>query len=159
MSSDKLTHFDEKGKAFMVDISGKEKTERMAIATGIIKMAKETLEIIKKGNMEKGDVLGTARIAAIMASKQTHMLIPMCHNILLNNAKIDFEIDAENSQIIMKSIVKTSGKTGVEMEALTMISVAGLTIYDMCKAVDKHMVIGEIKLLEKYGGKSGEWKR
>ncbi len=157
--SNKLTHFDEEGKALMVDISGKNETERIAVARGTVRMEEETLKIVKSGNMKKGDVLGTARIAAITASKQTHMLIPMCHNILLTNAKIDFEIDEENNQIIIISTVKTTGRTGVEMEALTMVSVAGLTIYDMCKAVDKSMIIGEIKLLEKYGGKSGDWKR
>ncbi|MBP9477231.1 MAG: cyclic pyranopterin monophosphate synthase MoaC [Sebaldella sp.] len=157
--SKELNHFDKNGKAVMVDISEKNETERTAVATGEIRMEKNTLETIKTGNIKKGDVLGTARIAAIMASKSTHNLIPMCHSIMLTSAKIDFEIDEENNLIRMKSIVKTTGKTGVEMEALTMISVAGLTIYDMCKAIDKNMVIGEIKLIEKYGGKSGDWKR
>ena len=157
--SKELNHFDKNGKAVMVDISEKNETERTAVATGEIRMEKNTLETIKTGNIKKGDVLGTARIAAIMASKSTHNLIPMCHSIMLTSAKIDFEIDEENNLIRMKSIVKTTGKTGVEMEALTMISVAGLTIYDMCKAIDKNMVIGEIKLTEKYGGKSGDWKR
>ena len=157
--SKELNHFDKNGKAVMVDISEKNETERTAVATGEIRMEKNTLETIKTGNIKKGDVLGTARIAAIMASKSTHNLIPMCHSIILTSAKIDFEIDEENNLIRMKSIVKTTGKTGVEMEALTMISVAGLTIYDMCKAIDKNMVIGEIKLIEKYGGKSGDWKR
>lgn len=153
----KLTHFDQNGKAIMVDISEKVESERIAIATGEIKMKKETLETIKSGNIKKGDVLGVARIAAIMASKQTQNLIPMCHNILLTNAKIEFEIDDINNKIIIIATVKTTGKTGVEMEALTMVSIAGLTIYDMCKAIDKAMVIGEIKLLEKHGGKSGDW--
>ena len=157
--SKELNHFYKNGKAVMVDISEKNETERTAVATGEIRMEKNTLETIKTGNIKKGDVLGTARIAAIMASKSTHNLIPMCHSIMLTSAKIDFEIDEENNLIRMKSIVKTTGKTGVEMEALTMISVAGLTIYDMCKAIDKNMVIGEIKLIEKYGGKSGDWKR
>ena len=157
--SKELNHFDKNGKAVMVDISEKNETERTAVATGEIRMEKNTLETIKTGNIKKGDVLGTARIAAIMASKSTHNLIPMCHSIMLTSEKIDFEIDEENNLIRMKSIVKTTGKTGVEMEALTMISVAGLTIYDMCKAIDKNMVIGEIKLIEKYGGKSGDWKR
>ena len=157
--SGKLNHFDESGKAVMVDISEKKETERTAIATGEIKMEKNTLETIKNGSIKKGDVLGTARIAAIMASKNTHNQIPMCHSIMLTSAKIDFEIDDENNLIKIKAVVKTSGKTGVEMEALMMVSVAGLTIYDMCKAIDKNMVIGEIKLTEKYGGKSGDWKR
>ena len=157
--SKELNHFDKNGKAVMVDISEKNETERTAVATGEIRMEKNPLETIKTGNIKKGDVLGTARIAAIMASKSTHNLIPMCHSIMLTSAKIDFEIDEENNLIRMKSIVKTTGKTGVEIEALMMISVAGLTIYDMCKAIDKNMVIGEIKLIEKYGGKSGDWKR
>lgn len=157
--SEKLTHFDENGKAVMVDISEKVETERIAVAMGEIRMKKETLETIKKGNVKKGDVLGVARIAAIMAAKQTQNLIPMCHSILLTNAKIEFEIDEENRKILMVATVKTSGKTGVEMEALTMVSIAGLTIYDMCKAIDKSMVIGEIMLIEKFGGKSGDWKR
>ncbi len=155
----KLTHFDDKGKAVMVDITEKNITERTAVAAGEITMKKETLEIIQSGNIKKGNVLEVARIAAIMSSKKTQELIPMCHNILLTNAKIEFSFDKENSKILMESTVKTTGKTGVEMEALTMVSVAGLTIYDMCKSVDKSMVIGKIRLLEKHGGKSGDWKR
>ena len=155
----KLTHFDDKGKAVMVDISEKDITERTAVAAGEITMKKETLETIQNGNIKKGNVLEVARIAAIMSSKKTQELIPMCHNILLTNAKIEFSFDKENSKILMESTVKTTGKTGVEMEALTMVSIAGLTIYDMCKSVDKSMVIGKIRLLEKHGGKSGDWKR
>ena len=154
---DKFTHFDDDGKAVMVDITEKKITERIAVATGEIVMNKETLEAVKKGNIKKGDVLGVARIAAIMAAKQTHSLIPMCHNILLTNAKIEFSFDDEENKILIKSTVKTTGKTGVEMEALTMVSIAGLTIYDMCKSMDKFMVIGEITLVEKHGGKSGDW--
>lgn len=154
---DKFTHFDDDGKAVMVDITEKNVTERTAVATGEIVMNKETLEAVKKGNIKKGDVLGVARIAAIMAAKQTQSLIPMCHNILLTNAKIEFSFDDEGNKILIKSTVKTTGKTGVEMEALTMVSIAGLTIYDMCKSMDKSMVIGEIRLVEKYGGKSGDW--
>lgn len=154
---DKFTHFDDDGKAVMVDITEKKITERIAVATGEIVMNKETLEAVKKGNIKKGDVLGVARIAAIMAAKQTHSLIPMCHNILLTNAKIEFSFDDEENKILIKSTVKTTGKTGVEMEALTMVSIAGLTIYDMCKSMDKSMVIGEIRLVEKHGGKSGDW--
>ena len=153
----KLTHFDDDGKAVMVDITEKNVTERTAVATGEIVMNKETLEAVKKGNIKKGDVLGVARIAAIMAAKQTHSLIPMCHNILLTNAKIEFSFDDEENKILIKSTVKTTGKTGVEMEALTMVAIAGLTIYDMCKSMDKFMVIGEITLVEKHGGKSGDW--
>lgn len=154
---DKFTHFDNDGKAVMVDITEKNVTERTAVATGEIVMNKETLEAVKKGNIKKGDVLGVARIAAIMAAKQTQSLIPMCHNILLTNAKIEFSFNDEENKILIKSTVKTTGKTGVEMEALTMVSIAGLTIYDMCKSMDKSMVIGEIRLVEKYGGKSGDW--
>ena len=154
---DKFTHFDDDGKAVMVDITEKNVTERTAVATGEIVMNKETLEAVKKGNIKKGDVLGVARIAAIMAAKQTHSLIPMCHNILLTNAKIEFSFDNEENKILIKSTVKTTGKTGVEMEALTMVAIAGLTIYDMCKSMDKFMVIGEITLVEKHGGKSGDW--
>ena len=154
---DKFTHFDDDGKAVMVDITEKNVTERTAVATGEIVMNKETLEAVKKGNIKKGDVLGVARIAAIMAAKQTHSLIPMCHNILLTNAKIEFSFDDEENKILIKSTVKTTGKTGVEMEALTMVAIAGLTIYDMCKSMDKFMVIGEITLVEKHGGKSGDW--
>ena len=142
----KLTHFDDDGKAVMVDITEKNVTERTAVATGEIVMNKETLEAVKKGNIKKGDVLGTARIAAIMAAKQTQSLIPMCHNILLTNAKIEFSFDDEENKIFIKATVKT-----------TMVSIAGLTIYDMCKSMDKFMVIGEITLVEKHGGKSGDW--
>ena len=154
---DKFTHFDDDGKAVMVDITEKNVTERTAVATGEIVMKKETFEAVQKGNIKKGDVLGVARIAAIMAAKQTQTLIPMCHNILLTNAKIEFSFDDEGNKILIKSTVKTTGKTGVEMEALTMVSIAGLTIYDMCKSMDKSMVIGEIRLVEKHGGKSGDW--
>ena len=153
----KFTHFDDDGKAVMVDITEKNVTERTAVATGEIVMNRETLEAVKKGNIKKGDVLGVARIAAIMAAKQTQSLIPMCHNILLTNAKIEFSFDDEENKILIKSTVKTTGKTGVEMEALTMVSIAGLTIYDMCKSMDKSMVIGVIRLVEKHGGKSGDW--
>ena len=154
---DKFTHFDDDGKAVMVDITEKNVTERTAVATGEIVMNKETLEAVKKGNIKKGDVLGVARIAAIMAAKQTQSLIPMCHNILLTNAKIEFSFDDEGNKILIKSTVKTTGKTGVEMEALTMVSIAGLTIYDMCKAVQKDILISDIRLLEKSGGKSGQF--
>ena len=157
--SNELSHFDKDGKAVMVDISGKNETERTAVATGEIRMNPDTLRTIKEGNIKKGDVLGVARVAAIMASKNTYNAIPMCHNILLSSAKIEFETDDKNNLIKIKSTVKTTGKTGVEMEALMMVSVAGLTIYDMCKAIDKGMIIGEIKLEEKLGGKSGVWKR
>ena len=152
-----LNHFDEKGNAVMVDVSEKSKTKRVAVAKGSIKVSKEIMNLIKTGNIKKGDVLGVSRVAGIMASKQTSNLIPMCHPLMINGANIDFELDEENSRVIIYGSVKTTGKTGVEMEALTAVSVAALTIYDMCKAVDKRMVIENIHLVSKTGGKSGEF--
>lgn len=154
---DKLTHFDKDGNAVMVDVTKKEKTERIAIATGKVKASKETITLIKNGEIGKGDVLGVARVAGIMAMKKTSDLIPMCHPIMINGCSIDFEIDEENSEIIITGTSKIFEKTGVEMEALTGVSVAALTIYDMCKAVDKRMVIDDIHLVKKTGGKSGEF--
>lgn len=154
---DKLTHFDKDGNAVMVDVTKKEKTERVAIATGKVKASKETITLIKNGEIGKGDVLGVARVAGIMAMKKTSDLIPMCHPIMINGCSIDFEIDEENSEIIITGTSKIFEKTGVEMEALTGVSVAALTIYDMCKAVDKRMVIDDIHLVRKTGGKSGEF--
>lgn len=152
-----LNHFDEKGNAVMVDVSEKNETKRVAQAKGIIKVSEEIMNLIKTGNIKKGDVLGVSRVAGIMASKQTSNLIPMCHPLMINGANIDFELDEENNKVIIYSSVKTTGKTGVEMEALTAVSVAALTIYDMCKAVDKRMVIENIHLVSKTGGKSGEF--
>lgn len=152
-----LNHFDEKGNAVMVDVSEKSETKRVAVAKGSIKVSKEIMNLIKRGNIKKGDVLGVSRVAGIMASKQTSNLIPMCHPLMINGANIDFELDEENSRVIIYGSVKTTGKTGVEMEALTAVSVAALTIYDMCKAVDKRMVIENIHLVSKTGGKSGEF--
>lgn len=154
---DKLTHFDKDGNAVMVDVTKKEKTERVAIATGKVRVSKETITLIKNGEIGKGDVLGVARVAGIMAMKKTSELIPMCHPIMINGSSIDFEIDEENSEIIITGTSKIFEKTGVEMEALTGVSVAALTIYDMCKAVDKRMVIDDIHLVKKTGGKSGEF--
>ena len=154
---DKLTHFDKDGNAVMVDVTKKEKTERVAIATGKVKASKETITLIKNGEIGKGDVLGVARVAGIMAMKKTSDLIPMCHPIMINGCSIDFEIDEENSEIIITGTSKIFEKTGVEMEALTGVSVAALTIYDRCKAVDKRMVIDDIHLVKKTGGKSGEF--
>lgn len=154
---DKLTHFDKDGNAVMVDVTKKEKTERVAIATGKVRASKETITLIKNGEIGKGDVLGVARVAGIMAMKKTSDLIPMCHPIMINGCSIDFEIDEENSEIIITGTSKIFEKTGVEMEALTGVSVAALTIYDMCKAVDKRMVIDDIHLVRKTGGKSGEF--
>lgn len=154
---ERFTHFDNKGNAVMVDVTEKNKTERVAIATGKIKASKKTIDLIKDGKIGKGDVLGVARVAGIMAIKKTSDLIPMCHPIMINGCSIDFEIDEENSEIIINSKVKIFEKTGVEMEALTGVSVAALTIYDMCKAVDKRMEIKGIHLVKKTGGKSGEF--
>lgn len=152
-----LSHIDSNGKAKMVDVSGKIETERVAVAKASIKMNKNTLILIENGGMEKGDVLGTARIAGIMASKKTSDLIPMCHPLMINCCKITFEVNKEESEIIIEATVKTTGKTGVEMEALTAATTTALTIYDMCKAVDKLMKIENIYVMKKSGGKSGDW--
>ncbi|EGT5619078.1 cyclic pyranopterin monophosphate synthase MoaC [Clostridium perfringens] len=153
----KLTHFDNKGNAVMVDVSNKNETERIAIATGTVKTSSETIELIKSGQIGKGDVLGVARVAGIMAMKNTSNLIPMCHPVMITGSSIDFEIDSEKNEIRITATSKVVHKTGVEMEALTGVSIAALTIYDMCKAVDKRMVIGDIHLVKKLGGKSGEF--
>ncbi|WP_300379661.1 cyclic pyranopterin monophosphate synthase MoaC [Clostridium sp.] len=155
--NNKLTHFDEGGNAIMVDVSSKKETERVAIAKSKVKLSKETLELIKEGKIGKGDVFGVARVAGIMASKQTSNLIPMCHPLLINSSTIDFNINDEESYIDVIATVKIFGKTGVEMEALTSASIAALTIYDMCKAMDKRIVIEKTHLLKKTGGKSGEF--
>ena len=155
--TDKLNHFDSKGNAIMVDITEKNITERKAIAKGKIFVNDETYKRILDGNMTKGDVLGVARIAGIMATKKTSDLIPMCHPLMLTKSQIDFEFNEKEKSITAISTVKLSGKTGVEMEALTGVNVALLTIYDMCKAIDKNMVISDIHLVEKTGGKSGNF--
>lgn len=152
-----LTHLDNAGTANMVDVSQKETTSRVAIATGTITMRAETLELIRSGNAKKGDVLGTARIAGILAAKKTHELIPLCHPLMLSKVSIDIEPDDGLPGLVVTATTKVSGQTGVEMEALTACSLACLTIYDMAKAVDRGMVIGDIKLVEKTGGKSGHW--
>ena len=152
-----LTHFDGQGQAYMVDVGSKTETERIAIATGKISMLASTLALVIKGNANKGDVLGIARIAAIQASKRTSELIPLCHPISLTKVSVDFNVDEKNNTIQCSVTAKCTAKTGVEMEALTATSIALLTIYDMLKAVDRGMVMGEIKLLEKQGGKSGHW--
>ena len=141
----------------MVDVSNKNETERIAIATGTVKASSETIELIKSGQIGKGDVLGVARVAGIMAMKNTSNLIPMCHPVMITGSSIDFEIDSEKNEIRIIATSKVVHKTGVEMEALTGVSIAALTIYDMCKAVDKRMVIGDIHLVKKLGGKSGEF--
>ena len=152
-----LTHFDDSGQAHMVDVGDKAITRRVAIASGQIAMLASTLQLIQNGNAKKGDVLGIARIAAIQASKKTADLIPLCHPIALTKVAVSFEINAAESSINCTATCETTGQTGVEMEALTAVSVALLTIYDMCKAVDRGMTMGDIKLLEKHGGKSGDW--
>ncbi|MBQ9992830.1 MAG: cyclic pyranopterin monophosphate synthase MoaC [Firmicutes bacterium] len=154
-----LTHIDETGKARMVDVSEKAITKRVAIASGYVKVAPETLALIKQGEVKKGDVLAVARVAGILAAKRTGELIPLCHPLSLESVVVDLQLDEENSMILIEAQAVNSAKTGIEMEALTAVSVAGLTIYDMCKAVDKYMVIGDIKLLHKSGGKSGVFDR
>lgn len=153
-----LTHLDDKGAAAMVDVSTKAVTERQAIAEGHITMLPETLDLIRKGNAKKGDVLGAARIASIMAAKKTHELIPLCHPLLLSKITVDLDPDDTLPGIRVRAMVKLSGQTGVEMEALTAVSVALLTIYDMVKAADRAMVISAIRLIEKSGGKSGTYR-
>ncbi len=153
----KLTHFDNSGQAHMVDVGDKPATKRIALASGIIKMLPSTLKLIQQGDAKKGDVLGVARIAAIQASKKTSDLIPLCHPIALTKVTLTFEIDETHTSITCIAQCETTGATGVEMEALTAVSVCLLTIYDMCKAADRGMTISEIKLLEKHGGKSGDW--
>lgn len=141
----------------MVDVGGKNETHRIAVATGTIRMKPETLAIIESGTAKKGDVLGIARIAAIMGAKRTSDLIPLCHPLALTRVTVDFSIDKEQSSIDCRAQVETFGKTGVEMEALTAVQIGLLTIYDMCKAVDRGMIMDEIRVREKHGGKSGDW--
>lgn len=155
----KLTHFNDSGNVHMVDVGDKDVTHRIAVAGGSISMEKETLALIKEGGHKKGDVLGIARTAGIMGAKKTSELVPLCHPLSLTHVNIDLTIDEENTSVHCECRAETDGKTGVEMEALTAVQVTLLTIYDMCKAVDRGMVISDIKLLEKSGGKSGEWKR
>ncbi len=155
----KLTHIDPSGRGRMVDVAAKEDTKRVAVARGKVSMARETLLLIKEGGIGKGDVLGVAQTAAIMAAKQTGQLIPMCHPLFLTGVDMNFTIREEENAVEIESRVSTVGKTGVEMEALTAVSVAALTIYDMCKAVDKDMMISNIYLQEKTGGKSGHYQR
>ncbi len=159
MARPKLTHLDEQGQASMVDVTAKPETERVAVAAGEVVMRPETLALIREGNIKKGDVLGAARIAGIMAAKRTHELIPLCHPLPLTKVAVDFQFNEAESKIEIVATVKTRGQTGVEMEALTAVSVAALTIYDMAKAVEKTMRIENIRLLRKEGGKSGLFVR
>lgn len=157
--SDSLTHLDAHGHAAMVDVGDKAITQRTAVAQGEVRMDPATLAAIREGDVPKGDVLAAARIAGIMAAKRTPELIPLCHTLLLTKVAVEFEIDEPGSRVVISATVRCQGQTGVEMEALTAVSVAALTIYDMAKALDKQMVIGNVRLLEKQGGKSGDWKR
>ena len=154
----KLTHLDQSGQASMVDVSEKDVTSRTAVAEGRVHMKPETLHLVLKGDAKKGDVLGTARLAGIMAAKRTHELIPLCHPLLLSKVSIDLEPDEKTSSIRVVGMAKVAGQTGVEMEALTAVSIACLTIYDMVKAVDRGMRITDIRLIEKSGGKSGTFR-
>lgn len=154
----KLSHLDEKGAARMVDVSGKDITERTARAEGFVEMKPDTLALVETGEAKKGDVLATARIAGIMAAKKTSELIPLCHPLAITKARVDFTLSHEPCGIHVAAEVKVAGQTGVEMEALTAVSVACLTIYDMLKAADKGMIIRDVALVEKMGGKSGHWK-
>jgi cyclic pyranopterin phosphate synthase len=157
MSEGKLTHTDERGHAHMVDVAAKAETHRRAVATALIRMKPETLAMIVEGRAPKGDVFAVARIAGIMAAKRTSEVIPLCHPLSLTHASVELEPVAEGVRII--AVVETDGKTGVEMEALTATSVAALTLYDMCKAVDRGMTVTDLGLVSKEGGKSGTWTR
>ena len=152
-----FTHFDDRGNAYMVDVSGKDITKRTASARGTISVSREVLEAVLGHKVKKGDVFTVAQVAGIMAAKRTAELIPMCHPLSLTNTKVTFETDEEKNEITAVCTAVTDGRTGVEMEALTGVSAALLTIYDMCKAIDKRMVIGDIHLMEKSGGKSGDF--
>jgi cyclic pyranopterin monophosphate synthase len=156
-AADQLTHFDTTGQAHMVDVGAKQETHRTAVAAGSIRMKPETLAIILAGSAKKGDVLGIARIAAIMGAKRTSDLVPLCHPLALTRVTVDFTTDEANSSVHCTAQVETYGKTGVEMEALTAVQVGLLTVYDMCKAVDRGMVMSNIRVMEKHGGKSGDW--
>lgn len=157
LPSSSFTHFDKTGQAHMVDVSAKLETHRVARASGLIRMLPSTLALIANGNAKKGDVIGVARIAAIQAAKKTSDLIPLCHPLPITRVTVDFMVDAATSTVKCTAQVETLGRTGVEMEALTAVQIGLLTVYDMCKAVDRGMVMGEIRVLEKHGGKSGDW--
>ena len=156
-STPHLTHFDATGQAHMVDVANKIDTHRIAVAAGTIRMKTETLALIVSGSAKKGDVLGIARIAAIMAAKRTSDLVPLCHPLTLTKTAVEFSVDESACSVHCRAQVETVGKTGVEMEALTAVQVGLLTIYDMCKAADRGMVITDVRILEKQGGKSGDW--
>lgn len=155
--NDQLTHFDASGQAHMVDVAAKSDTHRIAVAAGTIRMQPATMALVVSGSAKKGDVLGIARIAAIMGAKKTSELVPLCHPLAITRVAVDFEVDEAASSVHCRAQVETVGKTGVEMEALTAVQVGLLTIYDMCKAVDRGMVMTNVRVLEKQGGKSGSW--
>ncbi|WP_420640904.1 cyclic pyranopterin monophosphate synthase MoaC [Candidatus Leptofilum sp.] len=157
-SEPKLTHLDETGRARMVDVGDKDDTERVAVARGSVKMQPQTLALIMEGNMKKGDVLTVAQLAGIMAAKHTSDLIPMCHPLMLSHVAVTCTPNPAENRINIEASVRLKGKTGVEMEALTAVSIAALTIYDMVKAVDRGMIIGDVRVMEKSGGKSGDWR-
>ena len=154
-----FTHFDESGNALMVDVGGKIETTRVAYSGGNIKMSPSAYELVKSGSVAKGDVLGIARVAGVMAAKKVDQLIPLAHPLMISKASLDFDLNDDDCSIDIFATVGITGKTGVEMEALTAVSVAALTIYDMCKAVDKSMVISDVRLIKKTGGKSGTYTR
>ncbi|MDD9958623.1 MAG: cyclic pyranopterin monophosphate synthase MoaC [Gammaproteobacteria bacterium] len=154
-----LTHIDKQGKAKMVDVGNKSESQRSATARGEIAMAAATLKLIAEGGHSKGDVISVARVAGIQAAKNCSQLIPLCHPLMLTSVAVELELDSENSRVLVEATCKVNGPTGVEMEALTAVSVTALTIYDMCKAVDKEMTIGDITLIEKQGGKSGHYRK
>jgi cyclic pyranopterin phosphate synthase len=152
----RLSHTDSSGRARMVDVSEKRDTKRVAVARASVRMQSETLELIQSGGVEKGDVIATARLAGVMAAKRTHELIPLCHPLLLTDIDVTITPDAKESALDIEGTVRTTGKTGVEMEALTAVSIAALTVYDMCKAVDRGMRVENVRLVKKTGGKSGK---
>lgn len=154
-----LTHINEQGRAKMVDVSEKQETTREAVAYGNVYMNKETLERIKDGTIKKGDVLSVAQVAGIMGAKKTSDIIPMCHPIMISGCDINFSLNFEKNRVEITATVKNTGQTGVEMEALTAVSIAGLTIYDMCKAIDREMIVSDVMLMKKLGGKSGVFER
>jgi cyclic pyranopterin monophosphate synthase len=154
----KLSHIDDVGRARMVDVTSKDETVRVAVAKGRITMQPETLRLLLRGEIAKGNVLTTAQVAGVQAAKRTSELIPMCHPLLLTGIDVDLEPDEAGSAVEITATVRTTGKTGVEMEALTAVSIAGLTVYDMCKAVDKGMRVEAVRLISKTGGKSGDWQ-
>lgn len=158
MTGGKLTHLDDAGNAHMVDVSEKQVTTRIAVAAGRVSMLPETVQLIRSGMAKKGDVIATARIAGIMAAKRTHELIPLCHPLAISKITVDLEVNEPDNSVDVTASVKVEGKTGVEMEALTAVSVACLTVYDMVKAVDRGITISDVRLIEKQGGKSGHFK-